>query len=356
MYFMRPDYGWWLLVALAVLLVIWWKKPGRYAASTTTGWFDSASRASLLRRMPSLTLLAALGFTGLAFMQPGLPFAETKVTSRGLDLVMVLDLSSSMLEPIGLRAMARSQGPIVEGSRPTTPIQTLSKTRLDATKDAIRNLAERRLGDRLGLVVFSGNAYIVSPLSADHDYLERYVDLIDPGTVRGGGTTAVGEGLALANYLMVRQSLDGDTRGRVVVLFTDGATNRGRDPVEVLEESDATGVRVHVIGVDVESESGAIGWDTNAGAPIQNASVSTQPEVDRLVAAVESYGGIYFDANSEADLEAAAETIDNIEKGVLVSTIYTSDVPVFHWFAIPALLCLMLTLVLGVFPYFTDLT
>ena len=217
MYFMRPDYGWWLLAALVVLLVIWWKKPRRYAASTTTGWFDSTSRASVLRRTPSLALLVALVFTGLAFMQPGLPFVETKVTSRGLDLVMVLDLSSSMLEPIGLRAMARSQGPIVEGSRSTTPVEILTKTRLDATKDAIRNLAGRRLGDRLSLVVFSGNAYIVSPLSADHDYLERYIDLIDPETVRGGGTTAVGEGLALANYLLMRQTLDGDSRGRVVV-------------------------------------------------------------------------------------------------------------------------------------------
>lgn len=350
MYFMRPDYGWWLLVALVVLFVIRWKKPGRYAASTTTGWFDSASRASLLRRMPSLALLAALVFTGLGFMQPAVPLVETKVTSRGLDLVMVLDLSSSMLEPIGLRAMARAQGPIVEGSRPTTSIQTSLKTRLDATKDAIRNLAARRRGDRLGLVVFSGNAYIVSPLSADHDYLERYVDLIDPETVRGEGTTAVGEGLALANYLLMRQALDGDTRGRVVVLFTDGATNRGRDPVEVLGESDAAGVRVHVVGVDVDS--GTAGWDIDAEAPIPRA----QPEVDRLVAAVEGYGGLYFDANSEADLEAAARTIDEIEKGVLVSTVYTSDAPVFHWFVIPALLCLALTLVLGAFPYFTDLT
>lgn len=350
MHFLRPDYGWWLLGALAVLLVIRWKKPGRHAASSTVRWVDGASRASLLRRMPSLTLLAALVFAGLGFMQPVLPFVEAEVTSRGLDLVMVLDLSSSMREPIGLRAMARALGPIVEGSRPTTPIQISTKTRLDATKDAIRSLAARRRGDRLGLVVFSGNAYIVSPLSADHEYLGRYVDMIDPETLRGEGTTAVGEGLALANYLLVRQTLDGDTRGRVVVLFTDGETNRGRDPVEVLGESDNAGVRVHVVGVDMDR--GATGWDTDAEVPIPRA----QPEVDRLVAAVEGYGGRYFDANSEADLEAAARTIDEIEKGVLTSTVYMSDVPVFHWFVIPALLCLALTLALGMIPHFTDLT
>jgi len=350
MHFLRPEYGWWLLAALAVLLVIRWKKPGRHAAATTVGWVDGASRASLLRRIPSLALLAALVFAGLGFMQPTLPFVEAEVRSRGLDLVMVLDVSSSMREPIGLRAMARAQGPIVEGSRSTTPIRILTKTRLEATKDAIRNLAERRRGDRLGLVVFSGNAYIVSPLSADHDYLGRYVDMIGPESLRGEGTTAVGEGLALANYLLVRQALDGDTRGRVVVLFTDGDTNRGRDPVEVLGESDAARVRVHIIGVDIDR--GAAGWDTDAEAPIPRA----KPEVDRLVAAVEGYGGRYFDANSEADLEAATRTIDEIEKGVLTSTVYMSDVPIFHRFVIPALLCLVLTLALGMIPYFTDQT
>jgi len=349
MHFLRPDYGWWLLGALAVLLVIRWKRPWRHAASTTVGWVDGASRASLLRRMPLLTLLAALVFAGLGFMQPVLPFVEAEVTSRGLDLVMVLDLSSSMREPIGLRAMARALGPIVEGSSQRT-LQISGKTRLDATKDAIRSLAARRRGDRLGLVVFSGNAYIVSPLSADHDYLGRYVDMIDAETLRGEGTTAVGDGLALANYLLVRQTLGGDTRGRVVVLFTDGETNRGRDPVEVLGESDAAGVRVHVIGVDMDR--GAVGWDTDAEAPIPR----EQPEVGRLVAAVEGYGGRYFDANSEADLEAAAQTIDEIEKGVLTSTVYMSDVPVFHWFVIPALVCLALTLALGTIPHFTDLT
>lgn len=350
MNFLQPDYGWWLLAALAVLLVLRWKKPSRHAASTTVAWVGGASRASVLRRVPLLTLLAALVLAGLGLMQPTLPFVETEVRSRGLDLVMVLDLSSSMREPIGLRAMARAQGPIVEGSRAARPIRVLTKTRLEATKDAISELAARRRGDRLGLVVFSGNAYVVSPLSADHEYLERYIDMIDPATLRGEGTTAVGEGLALANYMLARQVLNGDTRGRVVVLFTDGATNRGRDPVEVLGDSYAVGVRVHVVGVDINRS--AVGWDTDAGVPISRA----QTEVDRLVAAVEGYGGRYFDASSEADLEAATRTIDEIEKGVLTSTVFMSDVPVFHWFVIPALLCLVLTLALGMVPYFTDQT
>lgn len=337
MRFLRPDYGWWLLGALAVLLVIQRQRRRRYAASTTVGWIDGASRASLLRRVPSLALFAAMALAGLGFMQPVLPFAEAEVKSRGLDLVMVLDLSSSMQEPIGIQAMQRSMGPIVEGAAPR-PDQPALKTRLEATKDAIKSFVARRRGDRLGLVVFSDNAYVVSPLSADHDYLLRYIDMVDNEILKGEGMTAVGDGLALANYLLARQSVAGDTRGRVVVLFTDGENNRGRDPIDVLAQSDAARVRVHVVGVDLEER------------------VRQKPEVERLVASVRSYGGRYFDANTVADLDAASRTIDGIEKGVLTSKVYLRNVPVFHWFVIPALACLALTLALCTIPHFTDLT
>lgn len=349
MHFLRPDYGWWLLGALAVLLVIRWKKPRRHAASTTVGWIDGISRASLLRRTPFVTLLAAMVLAGLGLMQPVRPFVEAEVTSRGLDLVMVLDLSSSMQEPIGLRAWARATGPIVEGST-RRPVERPRKTRLEATKDAIKAFAARRREDRLGLVAFSSHAYVVSPLSTDHDYLRRYVDMVDAETLRGEGMTAVGDGLALANDLLERQTAHGDTRGRVVVLFTDGESNRGRDPVEVLGQSDAARVRVHVVGVDMEQS--AVGWDTDAEVPI----LRPRPEVERLIASVEGYGGRYFDADSEVDLEAAAQTIDEIEKGVLTSKVYLRDVPVFHWFVVPALVCLALTLALGTIPHLTDLT
>jgi len=125
---------------------------------------------------------------------------------------MVLDLSTSMLEPIGIRAAQQRMGPIVEGSA-VTPMP-IPKTRLEAVKDAIKSFVARRRGDRLGLVVFSDNAYVVSPLSADHDYLIRYIDMVDAEILKGEGMTAVGEGLALANYLLARQTVAGDTRGR----------------------------------------------------------------------------------------------------------------------------------------------
>src|SRR5205814_38820 len=146
-----------------------------------------------------------------------------------------------------------------------------AKTRLDATKDAIKSFVASRRDDRVALVVFSDNAYVISPLTFDHEYVIRYVDLIDDQLLRGEGMTAIGDGLALANYLLAsasardravagaRQNSPGasgaaEPRNRVVILFTDGENNKGRDPMEVLGESNAANIRVHMVGVDLEEE------------------------------------------------------------------------------------------------------
>ncbi|MEI6669768.1 MAG: VWA domain-containing protein [Acidobacteriota bacterium] len=337
MHFARPDYGQWLLGGLVLLLALRWRFLRRHAASTSVEWIGREGRASVLRRIPSAVLLVALALAALGVMQPVLPFAEAEVKSRGLDLVMVLDLSSSMQEPIGVQATQRASGPIVEGKGPRPP-QPAIKSRLDATKDAIKSFVGRRRGDRVGLVVFSDNAYVVCPLSSDHEYLATYIDMVDAEILKGEGMTALGDGLALANYLLERQTVGADTRGRVVVLLTDGENNRGRDPVEVLAQSNAARIRVHVVGVDLE------------------ARIRQKPEVERLVAAVRSYGGRYFDANTVADLDAASRIIDGIEKGVVTTKVYSRDVPVFQWFVIPALICLALAMALCAVPQFTDLT
>jgi Mg-chelatase subunit ChlD len=150
--------------------------------------------------------------------------------------------------------------------------------------------------------------------------------------------TAIGDGLALANFLLSRQAIAGAHRNPVIVLFTDGENNRGRDPLEVLREVDEAGVRVHMVGVDLEDE------------------VRRKPEVQRLVQTIRARGGRYFDATSIRDLEAASRAIDGIEKGLLTSKTYVRDAPVTEWFAVPALIFFGLTIVLMAFPYFVDLT
>jgi Ca-activated chloride channel homolog len=216
--------------------------------------------------------------------------------------------------------------------------RTAGKTRLDATKDAIRTFIRHRRDDRIALIVFSDNAYVVSPLTLDYDYLLRYLDLVDDQILRGEGMTAIGDGLALSNYLLDRQSRSAEHRNRVIVLFTDGENNTGRDPIDVMKESNDANVRVHVIGVDLDSE------------------MKTNPQVQQLLAAVHKYGGRYFDANTERGLNAASRAIDAIEKGSIVSRVRVRNVPVYQWFSLPALVCLVLALALRAVPFFVDQT
>ena len=150
--------------------------------------------------------------------------------------------------------------------------------------------------------------------------------------------TSIGDGLALANDLLARQSNGTDRRNQVVVLFTDGENNHGRDPMEVLGEANAAHIRVHMVGVDLESE------------------IRNRPQVQRLFQSVRRFGGRYFNANTERDLDAASRTIDSIEKGVLVSRPYVRDAPVYHWFALPALLCIAMAMGLRAIPFFIDQT
>jgi Ca-activated chloride channel family protein len=326
--FLQPEIAWWLLAAFAAVVLVKWLVRWRFAASTVVRTLhERGYAASRVRRLPFVFLALAILFISLAMMQPVLPYSQSDVRSRGLDIVLLLDLSSSMQEVIGLTPEQRGQAEAPKG-----------KTRLDATKDALKSFVRARRDDRIGLVVFSNYPYVVSPLTFDHEYVLRYIDFVDDKILEGEGQTAIGDGLALANYMLARQTATGGRTRQVIVLFTDGEYNRGRDPVEVLAESDDANIRVHVIGVDLDQE------------------VKDKPAVRALMATVERNGGRYFDADDARDLIAASRTVDTIEKSALVSRVFVHDVPVYQWFVIPALMCLAGAIGLRAVPYFADQT
>jgi Ca-activated chloride channel family protein len=309
-----------------------WSLRRRFVASTTVRWLDaSAYRVSSVRRLPLAGVLVTAVLVAFALMKPVLPYSEASVQSRGLDIVMVLDLSSSMqeeMDPASVEARLK---------RPGSPGRPPGQTRLEATKAAIRRFVRARRDDRIGLVVFSDNAYVVSPLTFDHEYLVHYVDMVDDQILQGEGQTAIGDGLALANYLLSRQAR-GTGGHQVVMLFTDGENNRGRDPIEALDQSKEAGIRVHFIGVALDRE------------------VRGKTQVRDLLRTIVKNGGRYFNADSARDLVAASAAIDAIEKGFLVNRVYVHDAPVYAWFALPALLCLAAAFVLRAVPYFVDQT
>ena len=341
MRFLHPEFGWIVFAALAAVAILRARVRRRFVASTTVRWLASPRyEASLLRRLPLALLAIALLLLGVAVMEPA------EITSRGLDIVIALDLSSSMLEEMGrIRPPRTFQNLTFSTSDSASPMKSV-KSRLTATKDAIKSFVASRRDDRIALVVFSDNAYVISPLTFDHEYVIRYVDLIDDQLLRGEGMTAIGDGLALSNHLLASASdrdskergLRRDRRNQVVIVFTDGENNKGRDPMEVLGESNAANIRVHMVGVDLEEE------------------VRNKPQVQRLFQAIRRYGGRYFNANTARDLEAASRAIDQIEKGFLVSRPFVRDAPVYQWFALPALILLAVATSLRAIPFFIDYT
>ncbi len=199
----------------------------------------------------------------------------------------------------------------------------------------IRFVQSRRT-DRLGVVVFSEEGYVVVPMTTDIPYVTRYLRMVDIATLAGEGQTAIGEGIWTALDQVQAQSPEraGIRKGKVIVVLTDGENNAGRDVVEALAAAGAAGFRVHFIGVEV---------DKTKDAP-------------RLIAAVHATGGKYYDVRKESELLQAYFDIDRMEKARFVSIRQVKNVPYYAPFALAAVCLLFASLLLRTRAYFTEIS
>jgi len=230
------------------------------------------------------------------------------------------------------------------------------QTRLDAVKKAAIDFIQRRPHDRIGLVVFSANAYVVNPMTTDHRHLIQYINTIDANTLIGEGLTSIGEGIDTALTLMeVQRRREGKGRvisadsigkwmpkkrryGKVIVVFTDADQNYGLDPFIPLQKAKRLGYRVYFIGV----------------APIQ--TQAQKSFWDNLILAIQSTGGKYFDAQDNEQLKQAYLHIDSIEKTLFSTEQYIKNIPLYPSFIQIASILLALSLGLKAFRYFTRMT
>jgi Ca-activated chloride channel family protein len=325
MTFLRPDLWWGPIAMLVAVVVIRRLLPRRSVAVTTIAWLtDPLYRASAMRHLPLGLAAAALGLVLCGLLQPARALVQREVRIQGLDIVLVIDLSFSMIQPIGVGDGAQVRPSV------TAP------TRIEAVKQALRTFIQRRPSDRIGVVVFSDNSYVVSPLTLDHEHLLGYFNLIDPRMLVGEGMTAIGEGIDTGMLLLRRQSTS-ERRNKVVMVFTDGVSNVGRDPIQSLEDATRAGTRVHVVGVDLEQE------------------IKRSQEAEKFIEAIRNWGGRYYAAESSADLEAAARSLDELEQGEVKTNAYLRNEPVVQWMAPAALVMLLLAVGLRAVPIFIGL-
>jgi Ca-activated chloride channel homolog len=327
MIFTRLDIFRFLVPALLLFCLVRWRKKKNYFAHPLISYLQTKIRpASRLVYLPRSFEFVALGFLIVAALNPVLPSADHFVAKRGLDVLMALDLSSSMQEPIDLKGALERQ---------RMGIRAKEKTRLEAVKGEMINFVRRRQGDRMGVVVFSENGYVVTPLTFDTPYLTQYLRLVDNKTLASEGQTAIGEGILTSLDLAAKQAREGgNSKGKVMVVLTDGENNTGRDVYQAINKARDEGYRIHFIGVEV---------DRARDAP-------------RLIAAVQSTGGKYYDVRDAQQLEQAYRDINHLEKGTFLVKTQGKQVPYFYPFVAIALGALALSVALRAIPYFVEVS
>ncbi|MBI2829415.1 MAG: VWA domain-containing protein, partial [Acidobacteria bacterium] len=284
-------------------------------------------------RLPKLLEAAALGLLLVALLGPVYPFSVNRVERGGLQIVIVLDLSQSMEEPIEGAAGRTPSSPIIAAPPPNmlgTP-----GSRMEAVKKSALDFVSKRPGDAVGLVVFSTNGYLVSPASSDHESISQYLLMTGTHTLVNEGYTAIGEGLGTANrfFMQEKERAGRRAKGQVVVLFTDGENNTGRDPLTEIERAKAEGIRVYMIGV------------------------ALQPGASQeIAAAIPRTGGKYYDVRTSTHLEQALTDVSDVEKGVFYTLSLTRNQPAYFVFVGLALACLAWRLILHAFPHFVEIS
>ena len=323
MYFEYPKLLWLLVVpALLVLHYIWLELAQRHPhlrVSTATPWMlRGTSLMAVIRHVPFVCRILALTMIVVAIARPRSSEEMERVDTEGIDIVLAMDVSTSMLA------------------------RDLVPDRLSASKDIAIEFIAQRPTDRMGIVVFAGESFTQCPLTTDRATLinlmkEVQTDLIEDGT-------AIGNGLATA----VARMKDSDAKSRVVILLTDGVNNRGEiSPQMAAEIAKTYGIRVYTIGVGTDNETAPYPVMTPWGVEVQNVKV----EIDETLLAeiAESTGGRYFRATDNTKLAEIYSEINRMEKARTTIDSFPIYKELFLGFALLALFALLMELVLNWF-------
>lgn len=317
--FVNPEF--FLLLLLLPLVGYWYlRRRKRHYAALLMPSLESVRgfRSWRGRLRVALPMLRALAFIALvvAMARPQEVLKEEEVEAEGIDIMLALDLSSSMLA------------------------QDFRPDRLQVSKRVASEFIDKRRYDRIGLAVFAGEAFTQCPLTTDHRVLKDFLAKLECGILEDG--TAIGMGLATA----VHHLEDSEAKSKIVILLTDGVNNAGYiNPVMAAQIAEELGVKVYTIGV---------GSTGDALTPVSRRSDGryifglARVEIDEglLKNIAEMTEGEYFRATSAEGLERIYDKIDQLEKTKIEVTVFKRYSEAFHPFVFWGLLLLLLEAVL----------
>lgn len=311
----------WLLVIPALMLVhyVYIELSGRrpHLRVPDVKFWKAGGRSVLgvIRHLPFLLRTVALVMIIIAIARPRSSTKMDKIDTEGIDIVLAMDVSTSML------------------ARDFTP------DRISAAKDIAIEFISQRPSDRMGIVVFAGESYTQCPLTTDRATLINLMKEIETGLIEDG--TAIGNGLATA----VARMQNSDAKSRVVILLTDGVNNSGEiTPQTAADIAKTYGIRVYTIGVGANGTA-PYPVMTPWGVQMQNVEVEIDENLLKNIA--ETTGGRYFRATDNTKLSEIYSEINKMEKARTTIDSFPIYKELFTGFALIALVCLLLEVLIS---------
>ena len=302
-----------LLVPLMVAWYIWrYRKQEAALQHSNLSLFDGIGRSLRvrLRWLPYALRVIAVAAIVVALARPQSQLSRQEMTVEGIDVVLAMDISGSML---------------AEDFKPN---------RLEAAKKVAADFIEGRKNDRMGLVVFAGEAFTQVPLTIDHQVLLKQLGAVKSGIIQDG--TALGDGLATA----INRIKDSEAESKVIILLTDGVNNQGSvDPLSAAEIAALYNIRLYTIGVGSLGKAPFPFRDQFGRVHYQNIDVEIDEALMKQMAAATG-DGRYFRATNKKALEQIFDQIDEMETSKIDVTQYAQTRDEHHpwlWLALLAL-------------------
>ena len=317
-------YKWvlWLIPVVFFIGGLWWyflsKKAYPSLKLSSTKAFEGYAvpvKARIKQLLPLLRM-AALTFLLVAIARPQTSADESKVTTEGIDIVMAIDVSGSMLS------------------------KDFDPNRIEAAKKEAIEFIDARPHDRIGMVIFSAESFTQCPITIDHAVLKNQVKEIKNGLLEDG--TAIGMGLATC----INRLRDGTAKSKVIILMTDGVNNRGMiDPLTATEIAMKFGIRVYTIGIGTNGKAlTPVAMGPDGKLIFDYAPVEIDEPLLKDIA--KKTGGQYFRATDNKTLKEVYEQIDKLEKTKIEVSAYQRKTEKFYAFALLAGIFLLLEIIL----------
>lgn len=325
MTFAYPQYLWLLLGLPVMALLLWWANRRRLAvlrrfASQQVLAYLAPHYSHARRLLQSLLFLAAVTFAIFAAARPQWGYEERKIRSRGLDIIVAVDVSTSML------ARASADG--------TTGSRTM---RLDRAKDLLQNILWRARGDRVGIMAFAGSSIITCPLTLDYGMAKTALQQVGPDSVSSQGTA-----IATAIDAAVKAFEMSSTGERILVLLTDGE-DTGSDVKAAAERARKAGIKIYAIGIGSTQAVPIMMPDGRYKADHEGKTVYSKLDFDTLAEIASLTGGKAIKANPSgiAELDVVLGDIEQMQKTDQQDSVRHIPIERFQWFLVPAILLLM---------------